>query len=286
MSLNGLKLLEALSRGESVAATSLRGKLRKTLEPLLTAQILGVERAGGGQRIAVVNMPAFDGWIAKQYPSGIKAAAELRTKAPGDRRTAGVSVAGDSKVLSGIGFEYILVRFADRLGASIGWDSIAHPIDDAPRAAPWPGLVSRIALVEGPVFFRHCQLSDIGVDAAILYNGRLSSRLLGWLQAQERIVEFVMCPDYDYVGMMEYDKVQLTLTAPVSLYLPEQISALLEHYGKRTLLTKQKQYASTVNARFEAPGIPESYRYVVNLIRTHGKGLEQEALLIPTLANE
>lgn len=87
-------------------------------------------------------------------------------------------------------------------------------------------------------------------------------------------------PDYDYVGLMEYDKAKQELTPPVSLYFPEHVPALFGQYGKRALLTKQKQYANTVNTRCDSPDVSERYRTIVHLIRTHGKGLEQEALLV------
>jgi hypothetical protein len=84
-------------------------------------------------------------------------------------------------------------------------------------------------------------------------------------------------PDYDPVGLSEFQRLHSILGPRVELYLAPDLDSRFERFSNRDLLKKLNSQAMLAQLRrSELPCV----RRVVELIDRHNAGLEQEALLI------
>jgi hypothetical protein len=139
-------------------------------------------------------------------------------------------------------------------------------------------LHDRCALVEGPVVFNLFERLGLEISLVIYGQGRASKRLLTWLTNQSQS-EFSLLnlPDYDPVGLNEFERLRKSLGVRVQLYLPDNLDELFAHHSKRQLLHKRNSQA--LLAKLRRSECLEVHR-VVRLIDDHNAGLEHEALLI------
>jgi hypothetical protein len=84
-------------------------------------------------------------------------------------------------------------------------------------------------------------------------------------------------PDYDPVGLSEFQRLRSRLGQRVALYLPPDLENLFAQFSKRKLLANRSSQA--ILARIRKSDSPE-IRRVVDLMDRHNAGLEQEALLL------
>jgi hypothetical protein len=131
---------------------------------------------------------------------------------------------------------------------------------------------------EGPVMFSSFERLGLDVPLAIYGQGRLSKRLLHWLANQANAKFSVLhLPDYDPVGLHDFERIRGSLGSRVRLYLPLNLEELFAKYSKRQLLGKRKsQVLLSKVRRSDSPDVQK----VIGLIDKHNAGLEQEALLI------
>ena len=84
-------------------------------------------------------------------------------------------------------------------------------------------------------------------------------------------------PDYDPVGLDEFERVRARLGSRARLHLPTQLPDLFRRFSKRELLANPTAQALLARLRTTDSG---EVRQVVELISEHNAGLEQEALLL------
>jgi hypothetical protein len=252
----------------------------RELRPLLDAGIVVEERAGGGRRLAVLNSIALGEFVARRFPEvelpqgtfgRVTALARYRdTKAlPADtpeivmlRAWSDSLVYQDDKVVPAAGFTRQHGVFSFALGPHASYE-----------------LRGACALVENPaVLLAFEPLRTVArVEGALYGAGRLSGRLIQWLCAQTsgdfRLVHF---PDYDPVGLSEFERLRKSLGQRVALHIPSDLDKLFEKFGNRNLLDKVSNQALLPKLRAsQSPEIDA----VLNLIEYHNAGLEQECLL-------
>ena len=139
---------------------------------------------------------------------------------------------------------------------------------------PWQ-FTGVLALVENIELFMHVEAVVPAIDAALWTAGRCDRRLLDWIASMPG-VSVVHVGHYDPVGLDEYLRVRTALPeGRVALFVPADLEERLMKYGKSDLLLKSLPVLERV--RRDAP---EEVQRVLDVIDRHGKGLEQEALLI------
>lgn len=130
------------------------------------------------------------------------------------------------------------------------------------------------ALVENPAVFTAFERLQLKVGLVIYGHGRTSNRLVEWLATnQAPNFQLLHLPDYDPVGLSEFDRLRTRLGPYVRLYLPPDLDQRFNRFSNRKLLGKRNSLAML--AALQNSPFPE-IRKVVELIRLHSAGLEQE----------
>lgn len=270
------RLLVLLDDG-SIPAAKFSSAMRARLASLFQLAVLSEEKSGGGRRIVVKNDTALRQWIAANYPSGLVGiAAELPPRAES------VANFADSKRGRPIDVWLVFLRgFGDAvLRRSVG----AMPLAELTRGFgvtaaileprdPWQ-IDGTLALVENLELFLHVERVAPDVDVALWYAGRVPGRVLDWVAALPAR-QFLHMPDYDPVGLDEYLKVRARVGDRARLFVPADLEGRVARFGRAQLLEDSE--AVLLRVRKEADS---AVRAVLDVLDRHGKGLEQEALLI------
>jgi hypothetical protein len=128
------------------------------------------------------------------------------------------------------------------------------------------------------VMFSLFERLALEISLVIYGQGRASKRLVTWLMDQSQ-PEFSLLhlPDYDPVGLNEFERLRKSLGVRVQLHLPDNLEELFARHSKRQLLHKRNSQA--LLAKLRSSDCLDVQR-VVRLIDVHNAGLEHEALLI------
>jgi hypothetical protein len=247
------------------------------LRPLLAANVVVEERAGSGRRLIVRDRATLEAFIDRNFHNFV-----LDENLP--QRIIGVQRFRDSKAFRSDNPDIVQVRawrnnVLARNGAAVDvvGETTLHSVFSF-RLSPSYTLNGCCALVEGPVMFSCFERLGLDVPLVIYGQGRLSTRLLGWL-AEQREPKFSLLhlPDYDPFGLHDFERIRGDLRVRVRLHIPVDLEELFARYSKRQLLKKRKSQMLLVKLRRSDS---TEVQKVVTLIDKHNAGLEQEALLI------
>ena len=276
-----VKLQELIAAGNLPASVCGKAFL-KVLNPLLAGGVLVWQRSGAGRQLVVKNAPALNTFCQQLFP-------DVPRSASMENRIAGVGQFRDSKAIAGLGNDIILLRtWCDDALLKNG-----NPIGAATATAAH-GLFSfllkndgdyelrgRCALVENPTVFMAFEKLGLDVATVIYGHGRISNRLLAWLAGLNNPgFHLLHLPDYDPVGLSEFQRLHTRLGERVSLHIPTDLEGLFAQFSNRALL--QKKNSQALLAGFRKSDIP-SMQHVVQLIDRYNAGLEQEALILSSV---
>lgn len=270
------RLSELLELG-FVVRSRVTAPMRDRLAPLFHLGVLREERSGAGRHIRLHDRVALEQWIRTHYPSGLSGVS-------GDLGHRAESVANyrDSKRAGSLAVSLVHLRgFGNtelrRRGAVL-------PLADMTRAYGVVGLAvdprdawqiaGTVAIVENLEFFMHVERLIPQADAALYSAGRVDGRVLQWLAAQQD-VRALHAGDYDPVGLDEYLKVRAAFGDRADLFVPDDFEELVVTYGQSELLTRSLAVYRRVRLHAD-----ERVKAVLDVLDRHGRGLEQEALLI------
>lgn len=276
---NILVQLERLIKDETMPKSECSNSLLRFIRPLLDAEVVVEERSGGGRRLAVRDAIALRNFCQHKFPGA-------PVSSGGSTRVSGVAHFRDSKAFASNTPEIVVVR---------AWREDALLLNNQPACAatatvqhgifsfllnhgPGYSLRGPCALVENPAVFTVFERLGLPVELVVYGQGRVSNRLLGWL-AGIAAPEFTLLhlPDYDPVGLSEFERLRERLGERIRLHLPADLPQRFAHYAKRSLLDKPNSRAILASLRRTSSG---DIRQVLELIDHHNAGLEQEALLV------
>jgi len=276
---NILAQLEHLHEHRAMPKSACSGSLLKFVRPLLDAKVLVEERSGGGRRLAVRDATAFWDFCRHKFPNA-------PVSAGGSTRVSGVARFRDSKAFASNTPEMVAVR---------AWREDALLLNDQPTGAaaataqhgvfsflltsgPEYSLRGPCALVENPAVFIGFERLGLRVGLVIYGQGRASNRLLEWL-CRITAPDFTLLhlPDYDPVGLSEFERLRGRLGKRARLHLPADLDERFALHSNRNLLDKPNSRAILANLRRTTSG---DVRQVLALIDYHNAGLEQEALFV------
>ena len=144
---------------------------------------------------------------------------------------------------------------------------------DGPRYS----LRGACAIVENPAVFGRIDHLGIPIDLVIYGAGRVSKRLLQWLGEMKTDFKLLHLPDYDPVGLSEFERLRASLGTRVTLHVPTDLAERFRRYSNRALLQNSKSRGLLERLRKSSDA---SVRTVVRLIENENAGLEQEALFL------
>lgn len=275
--------LRNLVENGGLPASQCGQSFRKFLSPLLDTEVLSWKRSGAGSRLVVNNAHALRDFLRQHFPE---------TNLPQDAgsRVVGVGRFRDTKATRNDTSEIIslrvwrddaLLKNCKTVGATTA--TAAHGMFSFPMARECPyELRGQCALVENPAVFAAFEKLHLNVGAVIYGHGRISNRMIDWL-ARTTDADFGLLhlPDYDPVGLSEFQRLRSRLGERVVLHLPADLEKRFARFSKRKLLAKRSSQAMLAKLRkLDSPEI----RRIVELIDRHNAGLEQEALLLGPLA--
>ena len=268
--------LTALARDGCLPKSSCSRSLSVLLRPLVAAGVICEERQGSGRRLQVRDSASLRAFVRTTFPNH-STASDLPTRVAGVRRFR------NSKTFPSDNPEIVQVRtwVPDALrknAAPVGADLVTqeHGIFSF-RIHSMYSLHGECAIVENPVVFGLFERLELKVNLVIYGHGRVSRRFLNWLSAQSsRDFSVLHLPDYDPIGLNEFERIQRSLGSRVRLHLPTNLADLFLLYSNPRLLKKTRSRRVLANLRSSASA---DIRSVVSLIDAHNAGLEQEALL-------
>jgi hypothetical protein len=275
------RILINLHNNGSVAVSELSDANLLYLRPLLETGVLLEKRKGRGLVIAVANVKALEAFIEKHFPHGLEpdqtdtlsrsqAVSYWRNSKHGDLESEPVFISAKK--------DCVLTRNTEIL-------PVGQMTDMAGIASFLLGQISdnywhydgSIALIENYESFVRWQEMNVPADIAIWTAGRISRRMINWLNSQQmQKCKLFHCGDYDPVGLDEFCRLHEHIGHKVQLYIPSNIEMLFCKYSNSALL--QNNSSAKILERLRSHKHPDVIQ-IVKLVDTHNAGLEQEILL-------
>lgn len=276
---NLLLLLARLTEHGALPKSACSASLLKLVQPLLDAEVLVEERSGGGRRLAVRDASALRSFCQYKFPNA-------PVTAGGSSRLAGVARFRDSKTFASNTPEIVVVRaWSENILLHNSQPAVAAALTGQHgifsfllgRGADY-SLCGPCALVENPAVFTDFERLGLTVGLIIYGQGRVSNRLLDWLAGMTS-PKFTLLhlPDYDPVGLNEFERLRGRLGERVSLHLPADLDQRFARHANRSLLDKPNSRTILANLRRTSSA---DILQVLALIHQHNAGLEQEALFV------
>jgi len=279
-----IQTLARLLEEGSVPWSSVSAKQRDRLRSLREARVLTVERSGGGRRLVVQNEEVVQQFAEKKYPAGLDAAQAAADRGADEPLPASEAVAHFRDAKRGTAEDEVLL-FRGAPGTTITYEGVPFRVGQLTETAGVAAVVlgsETSIVVEGPLAVvenreAFLRFEDLGTPArlACLGGGFLSNRMVEWLGALDiGPGEIIHCPDYDPVGLSEFQRLHDACGARARLFWPDRLEALLERYGKSDLY---RDSAARLDGLADASH-PDVQR-LLRLLHRYGQGLEQEILL-------
>ncbi|WP_259203710.1 DUF7281 domain-containing protein [Salinibacter ruber] len=247
--------------------------------------MLTVEREGGGRRLVVQNREMVQRFAEKEYPAGLDAAREADEAERLPASDAALHFR-DAKRGSA-GGEVVLFR--GRPGVKITRNGTPVPIGELTQSAGVGAALlgsdttltvdlaadRSLAIVENQEAFLRFEELGTAAELACFAGGRLSGQVLEWLGSLERASgQIIHCPDYDPVGLSEFQRLRDACGDAVQLFWPDELEPMIKTYGKAALYRDSAELLD----RLSGSSHPEVQKLLA-LLKRHGQGLEQEVLL-------
>jgi hypothetical protein len=269
--------LKRLKQTGQLAKSQCGRQFLTLLRPLLATNVVTEKRSGAGRKLVVEAPAALQAFIDHNFH-------DVEVSHQVLRRVAGVQRFRDSKAFASDNPELVHVR-AWRQNILIKGEVVLDAVRETAlhsvfsfQLSPLYTVHGRCALVEGPVMFSSFERLGLDVPLVIYGEGRLSKRILEWLTTQpEPNFSLLHLPDYDPVGLHDFERIHSKLGARVKLHIPGNVEELFRNYSKHKLLEKRK--SQRLLATLRRSNFPDVQK-VVRLIDKYNAGLEQEALLI------
>jgi len=276
-----IRTLARLLEEGHVPWSSVSSRQRDQLQSLRETGVVTVERSGRGRRLVVQNREMVQRFAERKYPAGLDAARE----ADGEDTLPASDAAfhfRDAK-RGAAGGEVVLFR--GRSEAEISRNGTAIPIGELTHTAGVGAALLEenttlevdlpLAVVENQEAFLRFDELGTAAELACFAGGRLSSRMLEWLGSIEMpLDQIIHCPDYDPVGLSEFQRLWSACGERVCLFWPDRLETLIEKYGKSDLYKNSSELLAKLSD-VSHPRIQEG----IMLLNRYGRGLEQEVLL-------
>lgn len=271
-----LMKLNALAESGAMPRSECGVRFMSLLRPLVLSGVIAERRSGAGRHVMVQDLPALHSFIQRKFP--------MEDAGPNvPSRVLGVLRFRDTKTYRSNTNDILRIRAfnsgvlrkhgraVDDHGATARYGVFSF------RITPEYTLHGCVALVENPTVFDLFERLELALPLVIYGGGRISTRVLTWLANQnDKAFSLIHLPDYDPVGLSEFERVRNWLGARAQMYLPRNLNDLFRRFGNPRLLEKPRSRRLLANLRVSKTS---EVQVVVKLIDFHNAGLEQEALI-------
>jgi hypothetical protein len=270
--LNTLAHLKVLPRSDCGV------RLISLLRPLILSGVIAERRSGSGRQVIVQDLAALQAFIQCKFPMD-----DPTTDLP--NRILGVRRFRDTKTYRSDSADTLRVRaFSPGILRKNGRPLDVHDATASHgvfsfRLTAGYTLHGQVALVENPTVFDLFERLGLTPTLVIYGQGRISNRVLDWFCQQDNEAFFLLhLPDYDPVGLTEFERIRTRLGSRARLYIPDSLDDLFIRFGNPELLGKPR--SQQLLAKLHTSKSIE-VQTVVRLIDLYNAGLEQEALICP-----
>ena len=249
-------------------------KMKKEIERLIQLGIVEEARVNSGKVFRICSRRMFDAEEGRKWKNGVEAALEEY-----DSKSEYAINSNDSKSGS-ISYPTVPIRILNFQNVTLDGTPLTKEntnnigvfsTEILESYLPSIKIKGELVMIENKESFLFGDSYFPDASAIIYYSGRTSKRWYDWLESNtERIV---FAPDYDPVGIEEYLIHKEYLSDRIILYIPENLEELFKH-GKKKLYSDQYH----VLTRISKQSYSEEIESILDLIRVHKKGVEQEVI--------
>lgn len=272
-------LLKKIEVSGSVPFTSVSKKNLERLKGLMDTGVFEIVHVGNGKRIEVKSEVYFQKHIAKMFPQGLASAVAdtqdrvRSTAVHRDSKKGANKVESEGVIFRVFSDKATLVAINGQYLCARAWCDLAGCAAVRIKEGDVLSVSGSAATVENAEVFWRFEELGIEVDIIFWTAGKISNRFLDCLDIVNDgfLTHF---GDYDPVGVDEYLRIKESIGS-VSLYVPENIEALFETYGKESLVMKNHK----IYERLREVKDPQARR-IVDLMSRYNCGVEHEALII------
>lgn len=261
--------------------------LRLDTASLFSGGILAESTKGRGARIEVKLPERYRDWLHRRYP-GFDGSISAPVDLP---RASAVLAKQDSKAGgAGVAFSILSLRSLHANEAIIQTDGGALDVGAlTDRHGCASCLITDhtsidfagfpVVLVENLETFCIAERFVSGPAICLYSAGKISNRLIGLLE-RSSLPTLVHFTDYDPSGLFDYLRIKEAMGNRASLYIPRHLALLFDVVGSKKLLCEKPRNQELLE-RLSASAWPcVGSKGVFELIKSKGKGLEQEALAL------
>lgn len=273
------KFLQRLLNEKEIAYSQVPKTVKSYLESYINSGVIDKKRAGSGNKLILRQPDVVAGAVQSRFPQ-----LEIADDIP--QRAKAILQARDSKVGDKRHSQFILPLRAHNPTL---WQNQEHvlPLDEHTHRYGCASLLLHpddqwhtdkpLALLENQeCFFNSEQLYNAANDWSFAYySGMISEKLLNWLANKRRAEKIIHYPDFDPIGLMNYQKLteRVQRIYDVELAVPSNFEELLTTFGNDKIYLKNRsKMASLLNTE------DITIRKIATILQKHGLGLEQEVI--------
>jgi hypothetical protein len=267
----------------SIPSSEARSKeMKNEIDRMVDLGIIEDARVSNGRVFRILSKRMFDVEEKRKWKNGVEKALENY-----DTKSDYAINSNDSKS-GNISYPTIPMRILDCDSISIDGKSLRENITDIPGFFSFEILESylpiikvngTLVMIENKESFLFADTYFPNASAVIYYSGRTSKRWEKWLLTN--VSKIIFAPDYDPVGIEEYLRHEAYLQDKIELYMPNNLDELFVH-GKKNLYSDQYHILIRLSNKQNSPDTEK----VLDLIRNHKKGVEQEVIFRPINPND
>jgi hypothetical protein len=254
---------------------------QKDLSELKNLQLVRVNTAGTRRQVVITDVAQFTKWTTAKYPEIPAPPESIHTRAKNIIERRDSKSGKTTHELQPVLFKWFGPDDPDQ---GISWGELTQSagfcalLSDRLSMLPLPdGWI--LLFVENWETFVSYSVHTKNKNILVIYlGGNVADMVLHSIaMVMPKPVKAVHFGDYDWTGLVIFQRIKSVIPF-AELYMPDNLEALFEKFGKRSLVIKQK--------------LPEGFNFscpecapVIRMIRQYNCGLEQEIAAHPRLCD-
>jgi hypothetical protein len=262
----------------SIPSSEARSKeMKNEIDRMIELGIIEDVRVRNGKVFRILSKRMFDVEEKRKWDNGVEKALEKY-----DTKSDYAINSNDSK--SGkVSYPTIPMRILDSNSVTIDGIPLMTKNTNIPGVfsteilesyLPRIRIEGKLVMIENKESFLFADVYFPDASAIIYYSGRTSKRWQKWLLTN--VDKIIFAPDYDPVGIEEFLGHQSYLKEKIELYMPNNLEDFFSR-GKKKLYSDQYHILIRLSKKLNSTDAEK----VLDLVRNHKKGVEQEVIFRP-----
>tara|TARA_B110001452_G_C15208183_1_gene419125 strand:+ start:814 stop:1656 length:843 start_codon:yes stop_codon:yes gene_type:complete len=277
------KLYFRLKIEGSIPSSEARSKeMKNEIDRMIDLGIIEDVRVRNGKVFRILSKRMFDVEEKRKWKNGVEKALENY-----DTKSDYAINSNDSK-LGNVSYPTIPMRILDSNSVTIDGIPLMNENTNVSGVfsteilesyLPQINVKGELVMIENKESFLFADMYFPDASAIIYYSGRTSKRWQKWLLTN--VDKVIFAPDYDPVGIEEFLRHESYLQEKIELYMPNNLEELFVH-GKKKLYSDQYHILIRLSKELNSTDAGK----VLDLVRNHKKGVEQEVIFRPINLND